>query len=124
MKKFITCLSIVALSFSSIGWGANDVYAHPGRTDAKGGHCVGGKARDGSCPSGNYHCHNGGETNYWIVGGIVVGVFIVLYWLNNAETKKYLAETNKDGFKPLEPYATFDFNTKNFEIRLQYKHEF
>ncbi|MGI9548737.1 MAG: hypothetical protein ACR2M7_01985 [Bdellovibrionales bacterium] len=31
--------------------------SHSGGTDSSGCHCVGGKSSNGSCPSGNYHCH-------------------------------------------------------------------
>lgn len=130
MKKLVTCLLIVAISLSSIGWGANDVYAHPGRTDANGGHCVGGKARDGSCPSGDYHYHGGttrtkkGDSNYWVVAGVILGTVVILYYLGSAKSKKYWVETVEDEFKPFEPYATFDFDTQDFETGLRYKHNF
>ena len=31
--------------------------SHSGGTDSSGCHCVGGKSSNGSCPSGDYHCH-------------------------------------------------------------------
>lgn len=127
MRKLITYLSIAALTLSSIGWDVNDVYAHSGGLDARGGHCVGGKARDGSCPSGDYHCHQCSgteETNYWVIGSVIVGVVVVLYWWGSMTSNKYLVKTNKDEFKPFEPYTTFDVDTKEFETGLRYKYEF
>ena len=59
-------------------------FAHSGRTDSRGGHCVGGAASDGSCPSGDYHFHNGGEDDAGdvlvIIGGSIIAILLG-WWL-------------------------------------------
>ena len=97
-------------------------FAHPGNTDSRGGHCVGGAARDGSCPSGNYHFHNSGDDDdadtLVIVGGIIVGLVLFL-WLFSKKTY-YLVDVEDGIDMPIEP--TYDIETNT--IGVKYKLEF
>ena len=54
MKLFFSTLLFSLCTFGAL---AITIPKHSGGTDSSGCHCVGGKDRDGSCPSGDYHCH-------------------------------------------------------------------
>ncbi len=60
--------------------------AHSGGTDSNGGHCRGGKASDGSCPSGDYHKHgeDNGDGDFMVIVFIIIIVIIyaIFYALN------------------------------------------
>ncbi len=55
--------------------------AHSGRTDNKGGHCVGGADSNGGC-SGEYHYHNGEDNDGIDIWIIILIIIIILYGLS------------------------------------------
>lgn len=59
MKKFL--LLTLALAYLTLGF-FNFASAHPGRTDAKGGHTCRTNCANWGLKDGQYHKHSGGKT--------------------------------------------------------------
>lgn len=64
MKKYIMILLTCFLfAFYLFTWGVTDVQAHPGRTDANGGHTCRTNCEKWGLEYGEYHYHNGGSSS-------------------------------------------------------------